>query len=1111
MDLLSGIEENGILDPVEDAVEDVLFEEPADGIGEGGENASGAENDGATGSGNDDGVDLVDDLLGDGDGGFNSNDGGDVINKLITIGNDRKYGQGGDGDDEITIERNDGGVAFGGKGNDKLMGGAGNDKLIGKWGSNLLDGGEGDDDVRGGDGADTMMGGNGNDRGAGGDGDDDIKGGRGNDILRGDKGRDTIDGGDDDDRLFGFADEDSIMGGNGDDIVRGGLANDFLFGGAGNDILRGGQDEDHLEGGEGADQLFGGNGNDSVRGDAGNDRLEGQSGRDTLDGGEGADDLRGGSEDDQIFGGLGADYALGGTGDDLIEGGDDHDRLFGEGGDDSIAGDAGDDRVIGGSGADTLFGGLGNDVVNGGTENDHLFGGDGADTMGGASGDDSMLGKAGADRLNGGTGNDSIFGGLGNDAIDGGGNADLIDGGDGDDSITGGAGNDVINGGAGHDLFVSDEGDDILTGGEGAEWFYYENENFGHDTITDFDAAGGDLLDLSATGLTRADLTITQVSETTIRIDVPDNRSITLDGVSEFDINSAALHFGAEDGAVEVRDFINNGSFENLADSIGNVLQSLNGNGNGVHDATEVAWYSEIEGWKSNDGKIEIKGEDNATSGVKTAAGDFYVNLDDGSSRAYNENNELHQDVQGLTEGRSYTLQFDFANQAGDSDGYMDVFFGGEKVASITSNDGSFATKTFQVTGGAGDGSDRLSFQTGNTGREAGAYVDNVKLLGYADTDGDLTPVGESSGVDTVIGGAGDDTIEPEGREFIVNGSFEDFIGAGKIKDTFNSDRDGVQEDHEVFWYEKLNGWTSDDDAIEVKGQNFAGEDGIRATDGDYYVELDDGTSRDFNDNRDISQKVEGLKDGEAYTLTFDSANRTGDSDGHIDVFFGGEKIGTVSSNSGEFQSNTFEVVGGAGDGKDELTFETAKTHNESGALIDNVSLIGLATGDELTGDDGRDRLKGGDLDDTLTGQAGDDKLEGKDGFDQLFGGAGRDELKGGDGNDKLFGGNGKDRLKGEKGDDTLSGGFGDDEMEGGDGADIFYFETLGFGDDKIMDFNASEGDRLDFSRIANELSDLNIFESRGDTHIVLGDGSSVELEDVRLRDFNAEEVFLFG
>ena len=80
----------------------------------------------------------------------------------------------------------------------------------------------------------------------------------------------------------------------------------------------------------------------------------------------------------------------------------------------------------------------------------------------------------------------------GDDKLVGGDGADVIYGGSGADIIDGGAGNDIINGGIGNDL---------ISGGLGADLFTYSGRtngiNGGTDTITDFNFAAGDRIQLT--------------------------------------------------------------------------------------------------------------------------------------------------------------------------------------------------------------------------------------------------------------------------------------------------------------------------------------------------------------------------------------------------------------------------------------------------------------------------------------------------------------------------------------------------------------------------------------------------------------------------------------
>jgi Ca2+-binding RTX toxin-like protein len=76
----------------------------------------------------------------------------------------------------------------------------------------------------------------------------------------------------------------------------------------------------------------------------------------------------------------------------------------------------------------------------------------------------------------------------------------------------------------------------------------------------------------------------------------------------------------------------------------------------------------------------------------------------------------------------------------------------------------------------------------------------------------------------------------------------------------------------------------------------------------------------------------------------------------------------------------------------------------------DTNVLLGVATGDIISGGGGNDML---------AGFSGEDLLLGEDGDDVLHGGEGIDVLTGGDGNDVLFGGGGSDTLAGGNGNDT--------------------------------------------------------------------------------------------
>lgn len=156
-----------------------------------------------------------------------------------------------------------------------------------------------------------------------------------------------------------------------------------------------------------------------------------------------------------------------------------------------------------------------------------------ADASGNA-GDDTLTGNGGDNRLDGGAGDDRLFGKGGDDTLDGGYGKDMIDGGDGIDTvdyswcpgsleialipaqssiilvdgkeedslrnienIIGGFGDDTLTGDDKANILRGGEGDDTLVGGGGADRFVYTPDSFGDDVILDFDAAGGDRIDLA--------------------------------------------------------------------------------------------------------------------------------------------------------------------------------------------------------------------------------------------------------------------------------------------------------------------------------------------------------------------------------------------------------------------------------------------------------------------------------------------------------------------------------------------------------------------------------------------------------------------------------------
>lgn len=186
----------------------------------------------------------------------------------------------------------------------------------------------------------------------------------------------------------------------------------------------------------------------------------------------------------------------------------------------------------------------------------------------------------------------------------------------------------------------------------------------------------------------------------------------------------------------------------------------------------------------------------------------------------------------------------------------------------------------------------------------------------------------------------------------------------------------------------------------------------------------------------------------------------------------------------------------GSGSDIGELTF----THGRSAGGVrglegddwflstDGVSYV-------VNGNQGNDKLMGGDLDDILWGGRNDDFILGRSGDDLCNGNLGNDTCYGEEGNDVVRGGQGDDILYGNEGNDIIIGDFGFDRLIGGTGADEFILRSQTADDnaanaDRILDFNAAEGDRIKIAgaesldSIAVAAVDINS-DSIGDTAII--------------------------
>ncbi|NER24167.1 MAG: calcium-binding protein [Symploca sp. SIO1C2] len=464
-------------------------------------------------------------------------------------GNDTLFG--GEGDDFLL-----GGVGedslYGDDGSDNLNGGEGDDRLFGGDGSDTLVGGEGNDNFIGGTGADYFDGGEGRDtvdfRTEGFAVTADLSQSRATyindavvEVVETLINIERLVGTAFDDTLIGDAESNTLIGVGGNDILIGGANNDRLLGGAGADYFDGGEGNDIVEFRENfaitadlsqgratyindagvevvetlinIERLVGTAFDDTLIGDSADNTLHGEGGNDILLGGEGNDILLGGTGVDYFDGGEGSDtvdfsngeFAIIGdliqssatyiddTGVEVVETWLNIENLVGTAFDDQLIGDAGDNTLDGENGNDTILGNEGNDHLIGGTGIDYFDGGEGRDTVDFRTEEFAInadLSQSRATYIN-----DEVV-----EVIETLINIERLIGTAFDDTLIGDVENNSLTGADGNDILIGGAGNDRLFGGIGADIFGFSSPNQGIDTITDFNSAQGDLIQVLGSG-----------------------------------------------------------------------------------------------------------------------------------------------------------------------------------------------------------------------------------------------------------------------------------------------------------------------------------------------------------------------------------------------------------------------------------------------------------------------------------------------------------------------------------------------------------------------------------------------------------------------------------
>jgi Ca2+-binding RTX toxin-like protein len=352
------------------------------------------------------------------------------------------------------------------------------------------------------------------------------------------------------------------------------------------------------------------------------------------------------------------------------------------------------------------------------------------------------------------------------------------------------------------------------------------------------------------------------------------------------------------------------------------------------------------------------------------------------------------------------------------------------------------------------DGTDDDGEDTDDDGTadEADNVQIDVETVKGGTADDVLTGRDDANLVDTLYGGAGNDTLAGLlGADVLYGDAGDDVFDEGAVTnggDVFNG---GVGSDTVSYTARTADvtvvidslandGEDAEADKVMVDVENVTGGTGDDAITGSAVANVLDGG--DGGDTMSGGEGADTLVGGLGIdTLNGGGGNDTFDEGDLInggDTFNGGAGVDTV-----DYSARTMDttiVLGGADDSGEATETDTV--------AVDVENVLGGEGVDTITGSDVDNRLEGGLGDDVIGGGAGKDTILGGDGADALTGGAGDDTIDGGAAIDTINGGDGADQLDGGDGDDIINGDAGDDIIDGGAGDDVV---DCGLGDSDIL------------------------------------------------------------
>ncbi|WP_373946874.1 family 16 glycosylhydrolase [Paracoccus marcusii] len=678
-----------------------------------------------------------------------------------------------------------------------------------------------------------------------------------------------------------------------------------------------------------------------------------------------------------------------------------------------INGDDSANTLNGTSGNDRIYGFGGNDIIDGKAGADEMYGGTGNDVYWVDNAGDRVIEKAGEGR-------DEVHSiidwTLGENIEDlhlrtpvntkGTGNAldNLITANAGRNVLSGMAGNDTLKSYEGEDTLIGGTGNDTLSGGSGKDTFIFAAGD-GRDTITDFDARAGEILDIR--GYANVTALISENGGT--RIVLGTNDSIFLQGVDKAILTTANFLFNGAvpkdlNGVQTVPGAINGNDSANTLNGTSGNDRIYGFGGNDVIDGKAGA--DEMYGGTGND----VYWVDNAGDRVIEKAGEGRDEVHSIIDWTLGENIEdLHLRTPVNTKGTGNALDNLITANAGRN--VLSGMAGNDTLKSYEGED-TLIGGTGNDTLSGGSGKDTFIFAAGD-GRDtitdfdarAGEILD---IRGYANV---TALISENGGTRIVLGT--NDSIFLQGVDkailttanFLFNGAVpKDLNGtpptvtpaplptpippAADINEIRGSNADDT-----------MRGTTQSDIVWGLEGlDTFYWQPGV----GNDTYHGGTGTER-----YDANPYTPGNPGGDRLVL---------DGSAGLRIDMHSTDSGSVQSRNDRLEFTGIErIFGTTGD---DVVVATNATVNSSGG---SVPAHGLSI---FTGA-GNDRISGSQFDDVIDGGSGNDTINGDGGNDFIHSSTGNDLIYGGAGDENIRWGNGD--ANHNPGSDTIDGGSGND------------------------------------------------------------------------------------